>query len=45
MKLRERSEIDRPPSRVWCYIITPELFLQWNEKVVEMEARGSFETG
>jgi len=45
MKLRERSEIDRPASLVWRYISTPELFLQWNERIVEMEARGAFRTG
>ncbi len=45
MILKERSEIDRPAAHVWRFIITPELFLQWNDKVVEMEARGTFQLG
>jgi len=43
MKLHDRSEIDRPAALVWRYIVTPELFLQWNDKVVAMEARDAFQ--
>ena len=45
MILKERTEIDRPAAHVWRFIVTPELFLQWNDKVVEMEARGAFQLG
>lgn len=45
MRIRERTEIDRPAAHVWRFVITPELFLQWNDKVVEMEARGAFQPG
>ena len=40
MVLKERTEIDRPAAHVWRFIVTPELFLQWqwNDKVVDMEA-------
>jgi hypothetical protein len=45
MKLRDRSEIDRPASHVWRYVITPELFRQWNDKIIELDARGAFQLG
>lgn len=45
MILKERTEIDRPAAHVWRFIITPELFLQCNDKVIEMEARGAFQLG
>lgn len=45
MRLRERAEIDRPADHVWRFVVTPELFLQWNDKVVGMEARGTFQQG
>jgi uncharacterized protein YndB with AHSA1/START domain len=45
MRIRERTEIDRPAAHVWHFIITPELFLRWNDKVVESEARGAFQLG
>jgi uncharacterized protein YndB with AHSA1/START domain len=45
MRFRERTEINRPVVHVWRFVITPELFLQWNDKVVEMEARGTFQLG
>jgi hypothetical protein len=41
--LKERTEIGRPAAHVWRFIITSELFLQWNDKVVDMEARGEFQ--
>lgn len=45
MNLRERTAIDRPAALVWRYIVTPELFQQWNDKIVAMEARGAFQPG
>ncbi|MEK6742513.1 MAG: hypothetical protein AABZ15_02835 [Nitrospirota bacterium] len=36
--MKERTEIDRPAAHVWRFVVTPELFLQWNDKVVDMEA-------
>jgi uncharacterized protein YndB with AHSA1/START domain len=45
MKLRDRSEIDRPITHVWRYIVTPELFQQWNDKIIELDARGAFLRG
>jgi hypothetical protein len=45
MHLRERTETDRPAAYVWRFVITPELFIQWNDKVVEIEARGTFQLG
>jgi hypothetical protein len=43
MVLKERTEIDRPASHVWRYIVTTELFQQWNDKVIELDARGAFQ--
>ena len=45
MRIRERTVIDRPAAAVWPFIITPEHFQQWNEKVSSMEARGRFQPG
>jgi hypothetical protein len=45
MKLRERSDIDRPAVHVWRHVITPELFQQWNDKIIELDARGAFRLG
>jgi len=45
MKLYDRSEIDRPAAHVWRFIVTPELFVQWNDKVVDTEAEGEFRLG
>jgi uncharacterized protein YndB with AHSA1/START domain len=45
MHIRERTRINRPAAEVWPYIITPEAFQRWNEKVASMEARGRFELG
>jgi uncharacterized protein YndB with AHSA1/START domain len=45
MNLRERTAIDRPAALVWRYIVTPELFQQWNDKIVAMDARGAFQPG
>jgi uncharacterized protein YndB with AHSA1/START domain len=45
MKLRDRSEIDRPIMHVWRYIVTPELFKLWNDKIIELDARGAFLRG
>jgi uncharacterized protein YndB with AHSA1/START domain len=45
MNLRERTAIDRPAALVWHYIVTPELFQQWNDKIVAIEARGAFQLG
>lgn len=45
MKIVERSLISVPPEKVWPFIVTPELFWQWNDKIVSMEARGAFVAG
>ena len=45
MVLRDRSVISRPPSVVWPYIVTPELFQKWNDKVASIEARELFHLG
>ena len=45
MKLYDRSEIDRPATHVWRYVVTPELFLRWNDKIVALEAAGPFRLG
>lgn len=45
MHIRERTVINRPAAEVWPYIITPEVFQRWNEKVSSMEARGRFQLG
>jgi len=45
MHIRERTVINRPAAAVWPYIVTPEKFQEWNEKVSSMEARGGFRLG
>jgi hypothetical protein len=45
MLLRQISYINRPPAVVWPYIITPELFAMWNDKVQEIGARDRFQAG
>ena len=45
MILREQSIIDRPPDAVWPYLVTPELFQKWNDKVESMNARERFRKG
>lgn len=45
MKLVERSVIRATPAKIWPFIITPEHFREWNEKIVSMEARGVFVLG
>ena len=42
VKITERSYIQAPPEKVWPYLITPEHFQEWNDKIVSMEARGTF---
>jgi hypothetical protein len=45
MILRDVSKIDRPASVVWPYIATAELFRQWNDKIIDLEAAGPFQLG
>lgn len=45
MKIVERSLINAAPEKVWSFIVTPELFCKWNDKIVSMEARGTFVAG
>lgn len=45
MKIVERSLINAAPEKVWPFIVTPELFRKWNDKIVSMEARGAFVAG
>ena len=45
MRLRERTEIERPVARVWPYVIRPEYFQRWNPKISSMDARGEFRLG
>lgn len=45
MLLRQSSNIDRPAALVWPYIVTPELFRQWNDKIASIEARERFHAG
>ena len=45
MRLYDRSEIARPASAVWPYIITAEHFRQWNDKIIGLEAAGHFHLG
>ncbi len=45
MKLGEKSVINAPPKNIWPYIVTPEYFQVWNDKIVSMEAKGTFVVG
>lgn len=45
MKLHDRSEIGRPAAAVWPFIVTAERFRQWNDKIIDIEARGEFRLG
>lgn len=45
MNLRERISIDRPPAHVWPYIINPDFYRKWNDKILHMEASGRFLLG
>lgn len=42
MRIVEKSVIKRPAAQVWPYIISPEHFKVWNDKVVSMGAKGHF---
>lgn len=42
LKLVDKSLINAPPEKIWPYLITPEKFQKWNEKLVSLEARGTF---
>ena len=45
MHIRERTVIDRPAAKVWPFVVNPERFQEWNEKVSSMEAKGRFQLG
>jgi hypothetical protein len=45
MNIRERTIIDRPAREVWPYIINPDYFQKWNEKIASMDAREPFRLG
>jgi len=45
MRIIERTEIDRPATKVWSHVIKPEDFQKWNKNIVSMEARGEFRLG
>lgn len=45
MNIREKTIIDRPAVSVWPYIIKPEHFQKWNDKIAYMEARERFQLG
>ena len=45
MRIRQRSLIDRPPERVWSYVIRPEHFQTWNSKITALDATGEFRLG
>jgi uncharacterized protein YndB with AHSA1/START domain len=45
MKLHDRSEIDRPASAVWPYVVNAGHFQQWNDKIVAIEAVGQLQLG
>jgi len=45
MKLIERSVIRAAPEKIWPFIITPEQFQKWNDKIVSIGAREAFVLG
>lgn len=45
MRIRERTVIDRPVTRVWPNVIRPESFQRWNEKISSIDAVGEFRLG
>jgi len=45
MRLRERSVVRRPAANVWPYVIRPEYFQKWNDKITSMDATGEFRLG
>ena len=45
MRISERTEIERPASKVWSYVIDPECFQKWNKNIISMEARDHFSLG
>lgn len=45
MKLSETSLISAPPEKIWPFIVTPEHFQIWNDKIVSIEAKGTFILG
>ena len=42
MRLRERSVITRPAAKVWPYVIRPQYFQRWNNKISSMDVTGEF---
>ena len=45
MRIRHRTVIDQPVTRVWPHVIRPESFQRWNEKISRMDAVGEFRVG
>jgi hypothetical protein len=45
MKMTERSDINRSAAEVWPFVVTPEHFQKWNDKIVSMETQGRFAQG
>jgi uncharacterized protein YndB with AHSA1/START domain len=45
MRIRQRTTIDRPVTRVWPHVSRPESFQRWNEKIRSMDAVGEFRVG
>ena len=45
MKLIERSVISAAPEKIWPFIISPERFQEWNDKIVSIGAREAFVPG
>ena len=45
MRIRERTQIDRPAADVWRYVIRPEHFQKWNTKVRSMDVTDEFRLG
>jgi hypothetical protein len=45
MRIRERTVIDRPATRVWPHVIRSESFQRWNEKISSIDAVGEFRVG
>lgn len=45
MRIVEKTTIDRPIEKVWPFIIRPESFQKWNNKIVAMEAKDEFRLG
>jgi uncharacterized protein YndB with AHSA1/START domain len=45
MRILQQSIISRPSAAVWPYIVIPEQFAKWNDKVASIEARERFRAG